>query len=140
MGYVQIQLLKVGKQKLLNLAKCDFHRMDITLAHIGKDTPKKKNPVNMINTHLLQPMKKQENSNQCILYTTLFLPSLLSSLPYFLCSSSPYLFCLCFIKVGSVVVQAALQLLYSQGLPCIPDPLILASGEKQVYHYISFPL
>lgn len=41
LGYVQIKLLKVGKQKLLNLAKCDFHRMDITLAHIGKDTPKK---------------------------------------------------------------------------------------------------
>lgn len=82
-------------------------------------------------------MKQQEYLNQGILYTTWFLPSLLSSLPFFLCSSSPYLLCLCFIMVGSDVVQAALQLLDSQGLPCIPDPPILASRETQASTTIS---
>lgn len=70
-------------------------------------------------------MKQQEYLNHGMLYTTWFLPSLLSSLPFFLSSSSPYLLCLRFIEVGSDVVQAALQLLDSQGLPCIPDPPIL---------------
>lgn len=82
-------------------------------------------------------MKKEEYLNQGILYTAWFLPSLLSSLPFFLCSSSPYLFCLRFIEVGSDVVQAVLQLLDSQGLPCIPDPPILASGETQASTTIS---
>lgn len=39
--------------------------------------------------------------------------------------------------VGSDVVQAALQLLDSQGLPCIPDPPILASRETQTTTTIS---
>lgn len=39
--------------------------------------------------------------------------------------------------VGSDVVQAALQLLDSQGLPCISDPPILASGETQASTTIS---
>lgn len=69
-------------------------------------------------------MKKEEYLNQGMLYTTWFLPSLLPSLPFFLFLLT--LFCLRFIEVGSDVVQAALQLLDSQGLPCITDPPILA--------------
>lgn len=53
---------------------------------------------------------------------------------FFFSSSIPphHLFCLCFIEIGFDVVQVALQILYSQGLPHIPDPTALASWVPEI--------
>lgn len=60
----------------------------------------------------------------CHIQLCFFLPSFL---PLFLHLSLLILYLSCFIEIGFDIVQVALQLIYSQGLPHIPDPPVLAS-------------